>query len=557
MVILILGSCFHFSGSMESADLVLLNGRIYSLDRDNTVFSALAVKGNRIYKLGSDRDIKKYIDEDTRVIDLQQKMVTPGFIESHGHLYYTGYALLNLDLSSAANYDELVRKVQAAAANLKPGEWIFGQGWHQDKWEPLPSDMVSGFQTHHLLSAASPDNPVYLSHASGHALFVNAKAMELAGIDENTEFDESGVIIKDEKGFPTGVFTENAGSLFAPYLPEEGLESMSIALNAALDLCAKNGITSFHDAGVNGPVLRLMETIRDKGELKVRIYAMLNSRGSDEDNQFLMEKLLAGPQVDPFLTVRSVKFFADGALGSRGAWLMDEYSDAPGSRGQNLLPMEMLYTYTEEAAAAGFQVAVHAIGDRANKEVLEIYEKVFKKFPSRDFRFRIEHAQHISPEDIPRFQELGVIPSIQGIHMASDIGWAIDRLGSKRIEDSAYVWQKLLKSGAVVINGTDTPVEPIDPVANFYASVTRNTLKGESFDWSHREQAFSRLEALKASTTNAAYASFKEEELGTLEEGKLADLTIFTEDLLTVPEENILDVKVAYTIVDGEIVYQR
>lgn len=554
VLFIFLTSCI---GITDTADLVLIGGKVYTLDSENSIVQALAIKDGKILALGGDDEISSYIGENSSVIDLEGKTVTPGLVESHGHLFYTGSSLLTLDLSEAANYEELVAKVKASVENTESGQWILGHGWHQDKWEPQPEDMVSGFPTHDLLSAASPDNPLFLNHASGHAVLVNAKAMEIAGIDENTEAVEGGTIIKDADGQPTGVFTENALNLFAPFLPTGGPESISAALEATLALCAKNGITSFHDAGTTRQVLDILKDFRDQDELKVRIYAMLAVLSHGEDGGLAEEYFAAGPDTDSFLTVRTIKLVADGALGSRGAWLLSDYSDDPGNTGQNVQSMETLAQWTEQAAAAGFQTGIHAIGDRANREVLNIFEETSNKFPNMDHRFLIEHAQHINSEDISRFGDLGVIASMQGIHMASDISWAIERLGPERIEEGAYVWQKLIQSGALLINGTDTPVEPIDPIANFYASVTRRTRNGELFEWSHPEQAFSRMEALKSYTQNPAYASFNEDKLGSIEPGKLADLTVFSKDLLTIPEDEIKDTEVVYTIVNGEVVYQK
>ena len=553
VLFLFLTSCIGITGT---ADLVLLGGKVYTLDSENSIIQAVAMKDGKILAVGSDEKISSYIVENSTVIELGGKTVTPGFIDSHGHLFYTGSALLSVDLSYVANYEVLVAKVAESVKNVEPGQWVIGTGWHQEKWEPPPEVMVSGFPTHDLLSAASPDNPVFLNHASGHAALVNAKAMEIAGVDENTEPPEGGTIIKDADGQPTGIFTENAMNLLRPFLPS-GSESMSDAMEAALTQCVRNGITSFHDASINRPMLDALKGLRNQGELKVRVYAMLSVGSGGGDPELVEEYFAAGPDTDPFITVRTIKMFSDGALGSRGAWLLSDYSDDPGNTGQNTTPMETIAQWAGQAAAAGFQTAVHAIGDRANREVLNVFEETAQQYPDMDHRFRIEHAQHLSAQDIPRFGELGVIASMQAIHMASDISWAINRLGPERIQEGAYVWQKLMQSGALVTNGTDTPVEPVDPITNFYAAVTRRTRDGELFAWSHPEEAFSRREALKAYTQNPAYASFNEDKLGSIEPGKLADLTVFSQDLLTVPENEIRDTEVEYTIVNGEVVYQK
>src|SRR5690606_25042808 len=459
-------------------------------------------------------------DDATEIIDLNGKALTPGLIEGHGHIMGIGYNEMNLDLMEVQNYDELIEMVSAAVAKAKPGEWIVGRGWHQSKWEPQPDVQVKGFQTHDKLSEVSPDNPVYLSHASGHAAFANAKAMEIAGlISTSNEFPripleaEGGEVITDEFGNPTGIFNEKAMNLVAKFIPKNDRAKDKEALVLAQQACLRNGITGFHDAGSSAYDIELMQELRAEGNLEVRMYLMLTGRNPELLNQWFER----GPMVDTvahWLDVRSVKLNTDGALGSRGAWLLEPYTDRPGHYGHETLPMSVVEETSKRALQAGFQVCAHAIGDRANQEILDKYEIAFNAYPdlAKDHRFRIEHAQHLHPDDIGRFAELNVIPAMQAIHMASDRPWAIDRLGEQRIKDGAYVWQKLLQSGVPIINGTDAPVEPLNPLPSFYASVSRRTLAGTPEVGYEPDQKMTREQALKSYTMDAAYDAFMEKE---------------------------------------------
>jgi len=546
----------------EPADLVILNATIYTMTDAAPEAEALAVKGGRIVAVGTTAEMRRWTGPTSRIIDGTGLTVTPGFIESHGHLMGIGFSKKYVSLSEAKNYEEAVHLVAEAVARARPGEWIVGGGWHQSKWNPPPADPVRGFPRHGALSAVSPDNPVFLTHASGHAALVNALALEKAGIGASTAEVPGGEIIRDQDGEPTGVLIETAQGLVASLVPQPGPETAKLMFDAAVSECLSHGITTFVDAAVDRQTLGLYQNLAESGGLPIRIYAMLVPGRDGSDIAFINQWLERGPAVgigNNFLTVRTLKLFVDGALGSRGAWLLKPYSDDPGNVGEPLLSADLMYQTSTRALHSGFQIAAHAIGDRANREVLDAYERAFTENPiaARDARFRVEHAQHISAMDIPRFGRLGVVASMQGIHMSSDISWAIDRLGPERIAEGAYVWQKLLKSNAMVLNGTDAPVEPEDPIANFYASVTRKTLEGTLYPWSHAEQAVSRYEALRSYTSDAAYATFEEKLKGTIEPGKLADLSVFTQDLMTVPEEQILRTKVAYTIIGGEVRYRR
>ena len=549
---------FFISCESQKADMIIHNGMIYTMNDLNPTAEAVAVSSGKIIALGKYTDLDPLITPRTKIINLRGATMTPGIIEGHGHFYGLGLAKMQLDLSKTESYQDLIDMVSDAVENSKPGEWILGRGWHQSKWNDDKSDFVKGFQTHERLSEISPNNPVWLKHASGHAGFANQKAMDIAGVNKETEFGFGGEIIKDLSKKPTGVFNERAQGLISEKVENNlGEDSDLRAIELAVKASLENGVTSFHDAGIGRRTIEVLREAIDRDILKVRIYAMLTSR----DTTLLNEWYKKGPEIGTggdLLTIRSIKINADGALGSRGAWLIDEYSDRPGHYGMPTQSMDYVYSVAKQGIKTGFQVNSHAIGDKANREILNEYEKVFNEHPELaiDHRWRIEHAQHIAPDDIPRFGRLKVIPSIQGIHMSSDRPWAINRLGQKRIEESAYVWRDLINHGAVLINGSDVPVEPIDPIASFYASTTRKTLKGLPDFGYEPKQKMTRIEALKSYTINAAYGAFEDQIKGSIEIGKYADFTVFSQNLITIPEEKILDTKVLYTIVNGVVEYQ-
>lgn len=540
------------------ADLVILNGTIYTVNEIKPTVEAVAISRDTICFVGSEVDASKWIGQSTELLDLNGNTMTPGFIEGHGHLMGVGTNLLNLDLMGTKSYDEIVQMVQEKVKDVKPGEWITGRGWHQGKWDIQPENIIGGFPSHHKLSEVSPNNPVFLSHASGHAVLVNAKAMELAGLNKTTKIPEGGEIFRDLSGNPTGVLNETAIGLVGASVPFNSKEQNIQALELGMNQVLKNGITSFHDAGTDSTTIALYKAFANDNKLKIRIYAMLS--GSDENllNSFFQK----GPEIglnQNFLTIRAIKLAADGALGSRGALLLEDYSDAPGVQGLRLSGLDYIKKISNAGYASGFQICIHCIGDRANREILDIYENIYTmdSLKGKGLRYRIEHAQHISAQDIPRFGALGVIPSMQTIHMASDRPWAIDRLGKKRIVEGAYVWNKLTDSGATIVNGTDAPVEPLSPIACFYAAVTRQTLSGTPTGGYEPNQKMSRLEALKSYTINNAYGAFEEDLKGSIEVGKLADFTVFSQDIMKIPDNDILKTEIEYTIVGGKILYQR
>jgi predicted amidohydrolase YtcJ len=544
---------------VKPATLVLHNGKIVTVDAARPEAQALAVRGDTIVAVGSESDIKPYTGPATRVIDLKGALAVPGLIDSHGHFNGIGQAKLGLELMPTTSWDEIVGMVAEAVTKAKPGEWIVGRGWHQEKWTKRPEPSVEGFPTHESLDKVSPDNPVILTHASGHATFANGKAMELAGITKATPNPAGGEILKDAEGNPIGVFRETASGLIGraqrasrSKMSPADLEAEALRIIQLADQeCLAKGITTFHTAGESFQMIDRFKRVIQNGQLGVRLYVMVG-----ESNARLKEGLAKYRTIgfgDQHLTVRAIKAYMDGALGSRGAWLLEPYADLAGHTGLNTTPVAELRETAALAMANNYQLCIHAIGDRANREVLNIYEAAFKAHPgAKDLRWRDEHTQHLNPADIARFGQLGVIAAMQGIHCTSDAPYVLARLGPKRAEEGAYVWQKLMKTGALVANGTDAPVEDVDPIPNYYATVTRRLKDGSVF---YGDQKMTRLEALKSYTINGAYAAFEEHTKGSLRSGKLADVTVLSKDILTVPDNEILSAKVLYTIVGGKVLY--
>ncbi|MHC5065183.1 MAG: amidohydrolase [Planctomycetota bacterium] len=543
------------------AEILLRNGKIVTVDPALGTVEALAIANGRILAVGSNAELLKYVDGPmTQVIDLDGKLAIPGFIEGHGHFAGLGDSLRILNLAMVNNWEEVIAMVEAAVASAAPGEWILGRGWHQEKWDHSPIDAIEGFPTHEALSKISPNNPVSLTHASGHAAFFNAKAMEMAGVDEETADPPGGEIIKDAAGKPIGVFRERAQSLVRGVYRTAQLrrsaqdqeDDLRLSLQLADQECLSKGVTSFQDAGTPFSTLDVVKKMTAEGELGTRLWFMIRDSNANLERNLAKYRTIGAD--DEHLTIRAVKRTIDGALGPRGAWLLEPYSDSPESTGLATATIESVTETARIAAENDYQVCVHAIGDRANREVLNIFEAAFAKMPDKkDLRWRIEHAQHINAADIPRFAKLGVVASMQGIHCTSDAPYVVPRLGEERAEEGAYVWQKLMASGALVTNGTDAPVEDVDPIASYQATVSRRMKDGRLF---YPEQRMSRMEALESYTINAAKAAFEEHIKGSLNPGKLADIVVLSEDIMTVPEEEITKAKVLYTIVGGKILYQ-
>ena len=541
--------------AVTPATLVVTNARIVTVEAAQPQAQAIAIGADRILALGTSAEITRYVGPSTQVIDAKGQLVTPGFIEGHGHFNGVGEAQLNLNLMNVTSWDAIVAMVAEAVRTAKPGQWIVGRGWHQEKWSAPPTPNVEGFPTHASLDRVSPENPVVLTHASGHASFVNGKAMELSGITRTTASPAGGEILKDADGEPTGLLRETAERLVreSSATPEERLARARKVLELADREVLAKGITSFQDAGASFATIDLMKAMVDEGAMGVRLWVMVR-----EGNEAEAPKLAKYRMIDygaGHLTVRAIKRQIDGALGSRGAWLLEPYSDKPDSTGLNTTTVDSIRETARLAIANGYQLCVHAIGDRANRETLNIFEDTFKANPDKkDLRWRVEHAQHLNPSDIPRFGLLGVIASMQGIHCTSDAPYVPARLGDRRAEEGAYVWQKLMKSGAIVSNGTDAPVEDVNPIANYYATVSRKSKDGKVF---YPDQRMSRAEALRSYTWNAAYAAFEEETRGSLKVGKYADLVVLSKDITTIPEDEIPTAQVMYTIVGGKVRYQR
>ncbi len=543
--------------AQEPADLVLTGGKVVTVDPQCPVAEAVAVRGDRIVAVGSAQQIAPLIGSRTRVIQLDGKLVIPGLIEGHGHFVGLGQSKMILDLTEAKTWDAIVSQVADAARRTPPGAWIIGRGWHQSKWTAPPQGAVEGNPTHDVLSAQVPDHPVLLTHASGHMCIANAKAMQLAGLDERTEDPDGGEILHDGDGRPTGVLRENALEIvervYQRQLQQRSAADKQAALETAIRLatqeCLRSGITTFHDAGNTLAVVDTYQRLADEHQLGIRLWVMLI-----EENQVLAGQLDRYRMIgygNHHLTVRAIKRLMDGALGSHGAWLLQPYDDLPASHGLNTISLDELQQTADLAISHDYQLCVHAIGDRANREVLDLYERTFRRHGElHDLRWRIEHAQHLDPADIPRFAQLGVIAAMQAIHATSDGPFVVARLGERRAQAGAYAWRSLLDSGAVVTNGTDVPVERLNPLASYYAAVTRQMSNSLAF---FPQQCMTRQEALHSYTLSAAYSAFEEDLKGSLTPGKLADIVVLSQDILTIPAEEIWKTRVEMTIVGGEV----
>lgn len=541
-----------------TAQVILLNGRFFTADSTSGVVTAIAIAHERILALGSDEEMRKLADKNTQIIDLQGHFAMPGFIEGHGHFHGLGQSLQNLNLMETQSWAEITGMVAEKAKTTPPGEWIEGRGWHQEKWTESPGATVNGYPYNNDLSSISTQNPVILYHASGHGLIANAKAIELAGISRETPDPMGGRIVRDVKGNMTGVFEENAMELIEkPFQAWKDLRSEAVK-KAAFDkttalaaaACLEKGITSFQDAGSPFWDLNQYRRLAEAGQLPIRLWAMVSQPTAHD-----IPKLADYPQIglgNQHFTSRGVKCYFDGALGSYGAWLLAPYSDKPGFVGQNTTPLDTVTRMAQACQQYGLQLCVHAIGDRANREVLNIFEKELAG--NNDARWRIEHAQHVDVQDIPRFSQLGVIASMQAIHCTSDAPFVAKRLGNERARTGAYAWRSLLDSHAHLANGTDAPVESVDPLPCLYASVTRRrTDSGLEF---FPEQKMTREEALLSYTIWNAWAAFEETEKGSLKVGKLADIVVLSKDLLTCTPEEILQAKVLKTMVGGKVLYE-
>lgn len=547
----------------ESADLVLYNAYVYPVSGDPIEQGAVVLKDGKILSIGTSEEILLHWKDHTKEKkDCGGSFLMPGIIEGHGHFSGLGNNLQHLDLLDTHDWQEIVDSVQMRAKGARPGAWIAGRGWHQEKWKNPVLKNINGYPYHDLLSNVSPDNPVILFHASGHALFANAAAMNVAGINPETKNPKGGRIVRDEAGNPVGVFEENAMDLiYKPYREfldtrsaEEQSDEWYKAISLAQQHCLQNGITSFQDAGSTYTEINQYNSMALHDSLDLRLWVMF--RQPYDTMKIHMAGLPIIRSGKDMFTCRAIKAQMDGALGSFGAWLLKPYSDKPGFTGQNTTSIEEIQEIAALAMENGMQMCVHAIGDRGNREVLNVYEQEMSRHPDmKDLRWRIEHAQHLNPEDMPRFKQLGVIASMQGIHCTSDAPFVEKRLGHERAREGAYAWRSLLDLGVHIANGTDAPVERVNPFTNIYALVTRRRLDdGQVF---FVEQAMTRKEALYAYTMGNAYAGFEEDIKGSLEPGKWADIVLLTQNLLTCPDDSIPLTKVKMTMVGGKIKYQN
>jgi len=529
---------------------LILNARIHTFDRSSTSLDSGAMAfgaDGAIVGIGKSEGLQAEFPNATRV-DLQGRTVLPGLIDSHGHLHGLAVSFTRANLVGANSKQEVMERLRAFEADLPEGEWLLGQGWDQNDW----SEQV--YPDRKDLDAVFPDRPVWLRRIDGHAAWANSIAIAQADADFGGDWQkEGGYIHRDVEGEPTGIFIDGAMQYIEKVVPETSPELIDSALDIATGRLISLGLTGVHDPGVNRSVIdRYQKKIR-QGSFPLRVYAMAD--GMNETTEWLCD---SGPLVDPSgrLVMRSVKLYADGALGSRGAALLADYSDEAGNRGLMFISEEQMAEALRKVFSCGLQTGVHAIGDAANRQVLDAYEQALADYPDNPGRHRVEHAQILSPEDIPRFAEMNVIAAMQPIHATSDMYWADERLGEERLR-GAYAWQSLLESGAVLAFGSDFPVEEVNPMLGIYAAVTRQDLEGWPQGGWQAQERLSREAAIRAFTLDAAYAGFMEEQVGSLETGKQADFIVLEEDILQIPAEKIPEIQVMQTWVAGERVFSR
>jgi predicted amidohydrolase YtcJ len=530
----------------SSPDLVLFNARVVTMNEKQPSAQAIAIRGQRITWVGNS-DEGKQLYPSARALDLQGATVLPGLTDAHGHLINLGESLVRLNLKDIPTEKEIVERVKQRVASAAPGEWIVGWGWDEGKW-------ASNYPTNQALSAATPNNPVFLVGLHTFAAWANQRALESAGVNKDTKDPDNGKILRDEKiGEPTGILLNRAQELVSKHIPPMTLAQAKRAIQLAARECVRYGLTSVHEAKVTALMVQAFHELVREGRMPLRVYAMLDGT----DKNLVDEWLKRGPEIDPHhqLTIRSFKLFADGALGSRGAALLQPYSDASQTKGLLTAPEAEVYSLTRGALQAGFQVCTHAIGDAANRSVLNAYEQAEREVPgAHDPRLRIEHAQVLASEDFPRFAKLGVIASMQPTHATSDMAWAEKRIGPERLK-GAYAWRSVKDSGAHLPLSSDFPGETLNPFYGIYAAITRQDPQGNPPGGWHPEQKLALEEALRGYTVEAAYAEFEERDKGSIEKGKLADLTVIAEDITKIPPPEILSIHVLRTFVGGKAVY--
>lgn len=544
------------------ADLVLTNGNVVTVEEDQPRAEAIAISGDKIIAVGTAADIASYIGENTEVIDLEGNTAIPGFIEGHGHYTSYGDSFIRLELRYSKSFDAIVQQVARAAQSVEPDEWIIGRGWHQDKWETKEDILIEGLPLHDKLSAVSPNNPVMLIHTSGHGVFVNQAALDASGTDDDTIPPDGGEIVRREDGSATGMLREAAQdaarAAYADYqalrTPEVIEAEMRRAIIMAGEESLKYGITSFQDLGTNFYEVDLLKRMADEGTIPVRLWMAFEEQAADMDGK--LDEYRMVNYGNNFLTVRAIgEKVLDGALGTHGGWLHEPYADMPRSHGLNVVPIEEIEYSARLAMKHDYQLAIQGIGDRATTELLNIYGAEMEKNPDKkDLRWRIEHAQVIAPEDIPRFVDLGVIPAVQGIFACSDGPWVEDRLGKDRTLERGYIFNTLYEAGLVPTNGTDPPVDEIDPIGSFYCSVTRILPDGSKFQ---AHEVYSREVGLYSYTMGNAIAAFEENIKGSIKVGKLADIAVLSQDLITVPDDKIMDTEILMTILGGKVVFKK
>ena len=534
----------------ETADSIYINGNIYTVDDDFTTATAMAVKGDRILYVGDQEGAEAYLGAGTQVTDLEGNTVLPGLIEGHMHISNLGENHLKLDCYFKSKED-ILEMVRQAAEAAEPGEWIQGSGWLDTLWE------TPGYPTKEELDAVAPDNPVILIRSDNHMCWVNSKALELAGITKDTPEPQGGQILKTDDGELLGCLTDNAAVMVINIIPAWSAEEQKNAILMAQEELFSYGFTSAMDAGTKVNYLQHYEDLYESGELKLRIYAMpLISSTDSAEADYIRENGPVSGLYDDHLSILGVKVLGDGALGSRGSALLEDYSDAPGTKGEYRFTDEQMYEAVKLAYDNGYQTGVHAIGDGTNHQVLNAYERVMEENPREDARLRIEHFQIITAEDMQRALDMGILPAMQFTHATSDSNMAEDRIGSERIK-TAYAWRTVLDAGSIIIGGSDAPVEKVNPFHGLYAGVTRMTRAGEPEGGWYPEQKVTREEALRAFTIWAAYGQFEEDLKGSLEPGKLADFIIIDRDYMTCPEADIKDIQVLATYVGNELVYTK
>ncbi len=537
--------------SLPAVELALIGGVVRTLDPARPHATAVAIRGGRIELVGSDEEVNARIGPNTRVVQLSGRAVVPGLTDGHMHLAGLGATAEKLDLTGTKSVSEIRQKVQHAVESRPPGAWIVGRGWDQNDW--VKGGQKAPFPTARDLDSIAPKTPVVLIRVDGHAAWANSAALTLAGLDRKTKDPEGGRIMRGPKGAPTGILVDNAIDLVTRHLPAPTKDSVKKTLLAGQALCLEAGLTQVHDMGQSALEIEVLRELDEAGELSLRVYGMID--GSAPEQEMLLK---SGPRLakqQQRYSLRGVKLFADGALGSRGAALHQPYKDDPKNSGLLLTPPEVLEARVQAAKTAGFQVAVHAIGDRANSLVLDIYEKVYGREGAKH-RPRIEHAQVVTLSDIERFGRLAVVASMQPTHATSDMPWAEARLGSKRIE-GAYAWQKMRAASATIAAGSDAPVESISVIKGLYAAMYRQDEKGEPAGGWRKEEALTAEQALSAFSAGNAWASFREGEAGVIREGLVADLTVLSADPGAVTPGELLATEVELTIIEGAVAWER